>query len=181
MAEPQGSEGPAGASASANAAAAPDRRTFQLGIIYGLWAIVTGALSLPAAIYLLWPPRQRKSADWVEAADAAQLPLNAPEQIVFRRNRADGWKITSEKTSAWVVRMSEKDVLAFMPQCTHLGCAYRWDQARNNFLCPCHTSTFGLDGAVLSGPAPRPLDRYEARIEKGKLLIGPSHIRGTKA
>jgi len=158
-----------------------DRRTFQLGFIYGLWALISSALSLPAAIYLFWPLRARKNADWVEAADVAQLPLQTPEQVVFRRNRVDGWKITSEKTSAWVVKMSDKDVFAFMPQCTHLGCGYRWDQSHKNFLCPCHTLTFGIDGTVLSGPAPRPLDRYGVRVENGKLLIGPARIGDTKA
>jgi Rieske Fe-S protein len=29
-----------------------------------------------------------------------------------------------------------------------------------------------LDGKVLAGPAPRPLDRYVSRVEGGKLLIG---------
>jgi Rieske Fe-S protein len=31
---------------------------------------------------------------------------------------------------------------------------------------------FSLDGKVLSGPAPRSLDRFETRIEGGKLLLG---------
>jgi Rieske Fe-S protein len=29
-----------------------------------------------------------------------------------------------------------------------------------------------MDGKVLSGPAPRPLDRYATKIENGKLLLG---------
>ena len=32
-----------------------------------------------------------------------------------------------------------------------------------------------LDGKVVAGPAPRPLDRYETRVENGKLLLGPLH------
>jgi Rieske Fe-S protein len=30
-----------------------------------------------------------------------------------------------------------------------------------------------MDGKVLSGPAPRPLDQYLTKIEAGKLEIGP--------
>jgi menaquinol-cytochrome c reductase iron-sulfur subunit len=63
-------------------------------------------------------------------------------------------------------------VIAFAPQCTHLGCAYHWDEKANNFLCPCHTSTFSIDGKVLTGPAPRPLDRLVTKIDQGKILIG---------
>jgi menaquinol-cytochrome c reductase iron-sulfur subunit len=93
----------------------------------------------------------------------------------------DGWKIQSEKTTAWVVKLAGSQVVAYGPQCTHLGCAYHWDDNANHFLCPCHTSVFAVDGAVLSGPAPRPLDRYETKVENGKLLLGPLRQSKEKA
>jgi menaquinol-cytochrome c reductase iron-sulfur subunit len=73
-----------------------------------------------------------------------------------------------------VVKVDDQSVVAFAPNCTHLACAYHWEAAQNNFVCPCHASVFSVDGKVLSGPAPRPLDRYESRVESGKLLIGPT-------
>ena len=149
-----------------------DRRRFFLSAIYGLWGLIGAALAMPAAAYLLFPPRVRKSAEWVPAADLAQLKLREPEEIVFRRTRVDGWKVTSEKASTWLVRMSDAEVVAFAPQCTHLGCAYHWEDKRNDFVCPCHTSAFSIEGKVLTGPAPRPLDRYQVKIESGKVLIG---------
>lgn len=149
-----------------------DRRNFCVACIYSLWGLIGLALGLPAAVYLLVPPRPREESEWVEAGDVSQLEPGVPNELVFRRNRVDGWKITSEKTSAWVVKVSDADVVAFSPICTHLGCAYHWDERKNNFLCPCHSSTFGLDGRVLSGPAPRPLDRFRVRIENGRLLLG---------
>jgi len=148
------------------------RRRFHLTFIYGLWTVISAALSVPAAIYLLLPPRRRAKSEWTEVADAAKLPTSAPEEIVFRRSRQDGWKLVSEKTSAWIRKVSDTEVVAMAPGCTHLGCAYHWDDKNRNFLCPCHTSTFDLEGRVLSGPAPRPLDRFEARIEGGKVLLG---------
>ncbi len=150
----------------------PNRRTFYLSFVYGLWAIIGGALSIPAAIYLLLPPRSRNKTGFVEAADLGQLKPDTPEEVVFRRNRVDGWKITSEKTTAWVVKNARNDVVAYAPQCTHLGCAYHWDAAANYFLCPCHTSAFSIDGKVLTGPAPRPLDRYQVQVQGSKILIG---------
>jgi Rieske Fe-S protein len=65
--------------------------------------------------------------------------------------------VTTEKATAWVVKKPENDVIAFTPQCMHLGCPYHWDDPSHTFVCPCHTSVFSIDGKVLSGPAPRPI------------------------
>ncbi len=150
-----------------------ERRNFCVACIYALWGAITAALGVPAAAYLLAPPRARQESDWVEAGEVARLPVGVPEEVVFRRIRRDGWRVVSEKASAWVIRRHDGSLTAFAPQCTHLGCAYQWDEHKQNFLCPCHASTFDLEGNVLSGPAPRALDRYAVRLEGGKLLLGP--------
>lgn len=148
------------------------RRSFYLTAIYGLWGVITAALALPAAVYLLWPPRARKQGEWVEAGQVSQLQPEAPDEVVFRRNVVDGWQVSSQKTSAWLVKNRDGSVVAFAPQCTHLGCAYHWDDTKTRFVCPCHASAFDLEGKVLYGPAPRPLDRYEVKVEGAKVLIG---------
>ena len=151
----------------------PTRRSFYIRFIYATMTAIGAALAIPAGIYLLFPPKARKEAEWVDAADLASIPTGTPTEISFQHNRVDGWKVTSEKTTAWVVKASDSQVTAFTPQCTHLGCAYHWDEAAHNFLCPCHTSAFSIDGKVLTGPAPRPLDRYTVRVQGNKLQIGP--------
>ena len=149
------------------------RRRFYLQAIYTLWGAIGAALAVPAFVYLFFPPKVKRETEWVDAADLSKIPVDVPEEVAFRRNRVDGWKVTSEKATAWVVKSPGHRVAAFAPQCTHLGCAYHWDERNHHFLCPCHTSTFGIDGNVLSGPAPRPLDRYEIRIQGDRLEIGP--------
>ena len=148
------------------------RRRFYLTFIYGLWGLISAALVAPAMVYLLLPPKVRRESDWVEAGDVTKLQPKTPVEVFFRKNRVDGWKVSSEKQTAWVVKLSDQNIVAFGPQCTHLGCAYHWDENTSEFLCPCHSSVFSVDGKVVSGPAPRPLDRYETRIENGKLLVG---------
>jgi menaquinol-cytochrome c reductase iron-sulfur subunit len=96
----------------------------------------------------------------------------SPVEMVFRRNRIDGWRILSEKSTAWAVKLDNGEVIALAPQCTHLGCAYHWDDPKKQFLCPCHNSVFSIDGKVVSGPAPRPLDRFEAKVQNNKLMLG---------
>ena len=149
------------------------RRGFYAAAIYGLWAIITAALGLPALMYLLVPPRLRRQNDWVDAGDISQLEPGNPVEMTFRRNRVDGWKVISEKSTAWVVKLSKDQVVAYAPQCTHLGCAYHWDQEKDQFVCPCHNSLFSLEGKVLDGPAPRPLDRFQTRLQGNELMLGP--------
>lgn len=122
--------------------------------------------------YLFTPSARRPRSAWTPIADLDGLTDRAPQEKVFERIRVDGWKIVTEKSSAWVVKLGPQDVAAYLPQCTHLGCAYHYDEGQSQFVCPCHASNFALDGRVLSGPAPRALDRYAVRLEGKQILIG---------
>ena len=156
------------------------RRNFYVVAIYGLWAAISAALGLPALIYLLFPPKVKKSEEWIEIGDVGRLATNSPVELTYRRTRIDGWKVISEKSTAWVVKTGDNQVTAFGPQCTHLGCAYHWEEAKNEFLCPCHTSLFSIEGKVLSGPAPRALDRYQTKLNGTKLLLGKLQVSAEK-
>jgi menaquinol-cytochrome c reductase iron-sulfur subunit len=135
-------------------------------------------LGIPASVYLLWPPRPKRVSTWTEAGNITQLQFETPEEFVFRRHSVDGWKVISEKTTAWVVKIARDRVIAFSPRCPHLGCAYHWNAKAREFLCPCHASTFSVEGNVLSGPAPRALDRFEVKVEGSKLLLGSIRTGG---
>lgn len=149
------------------------RRHFYVGAIYAIWGVITAALGLPALIYLFLPPKIKARQEWTEIGSVGNLGVDAPVEIAFRTNRVDGWKVISEKSTAWIFKRPDNSVVAYGPQCTHLGCAYHWDDAKHEFLCPCHNSLFALDGKVIGGPAPRPLDRYDIRVEGDKLFVGP--------
>lgn len=149
-----------------------ERRVFFLSFIFSIVGIIAAALGLPALAYLFFPPKTSKVANWVDAGSIADLKVGQPEELTFRRLQVDGWKIKSEKATAWVLKLADNDIVAYSPWCTHLGCAYHWDPQRNEFLCPCHNSVFAVDGKVVSGPAPRPLDRYEVKLEANELWLG---------
>jgi menaquinol-cytochrome c reductase iron-sulfur subunit len=149
-----------------------NRRTFYERAIFALSAVIGALTSIPALGYLLGPSRSQGAAGWTEAGAVDQLPDGVPHELVVQRKRVDAWKTSVERSTAWVVRRGQ-DVVAYSPQCTHLGCGYRWIKDSDHFLCPCHDSTFAIGGEVTAGPAPRPLDRLQVRVESGRLWLGP--------
>ncbi len=148
------------------------RRAFHLAVIYVLGALIGIALAIPTLVYLLLPPKTRKDTGWVDAGDVSQLTPGMPVEVSFQQSRVDGWRLVTEKKTAWVVKEVDNSIVAFGPQCTHLGCAYHWDEGVKKFACPCHSSFFSITGKVLGGPAPRPLDRYATRIQDTRLQLG---------
>jgi len=160
----------------------PTRRRFYEAVIVGVQAVIGIALAVPAVAYLLGPTKQRRDSGMIEATDIGTLAPNVPVEVSFRKSRVDGWKVINEKRTAWVVKMPDNSVVAYGPQCTHLGCAYHWEEGKSQFVCPCHNSFFSIDGKLVSGPAPRPLDRYFTKVDGTKLLVGELHQAGdTKA
>jgi menaquinol-cytochrome c reductase iron-sulfur subunit len=157
------------------------RRAFHLAVIYALGALIGIALAIPTILYLLVPPRTRKQSGFVDAGDIGQLTPGTPVEISFQLSRVDGWRVLTEKRTAWVVKGADNKIVAFGPQCTHLGCAYHWDAGAKEFQCPCHNSFFSIQGQVLAGPAPRPLDRYVTQVKANRLQIGSLRKSAEKA
>jgi menaquinol-cytochrome c reductase iron-sulfur subunit len=150
------------------------RRSLLSGAILGAAGLIAAGLGIPALAYLALPPGKSRRPRWADAGDLSKLEPGTPEQVRFRRTRVDGWKISEEKASAWVVKSSDGRLTAFLPQCTHLGCAYHWARQARQFVCPCHGSRFAIDGRVLAGPAPRPLDRYAVKVVGTRVWLGPA-------
>lgn len=55
---------------------------------------------------------------------------------------------------------------AISTTCTHLGCKAYWEPENTRFFCPCHDGVFDVNGNVVSGPPPRPLDKYEVEVDE---------------
>ena len=62
--------------------------------------------------------------------------------------------------------------LAYSAVCTHEGCTVGYDQAVNQFACPCHGARFdGASGDVVRGPARDPLQKYTVTESGGTLYV----------
>lgn len=104
---------------------------------------------------------------WVPA-DVNPATLAADQPVPVRFAGTVGGSAVAG--SAWLVRRSTGEQVAFDPRCTHAECAYDWtDQA--SFACLCHRGFFRIDGTVISGPPPRPLDRFAVRETGGSIEL----------
>lgn len=61
-----------------------------------------------------------------------------------------------------LVHKDEESYLALSAVCTHLRCYVR--PSKQFLLCPCHGSTFDLEGNAVRGPAEKPLPRYDVTV-----------------
>ena len=71
----------------------------------------------------------------------------------------------------YIVRENDGGFLALSLTCPHLGCSVLWNEEKQQFDCPCHSSAFDRHGIVLSSPAPRPLDYLPVIIDQGKVKV----------
>lgn len=68
-------------------------------------------------------------------------------------------------------RMSALSVVGFSAICTHRGCTVAFSTP-TSYDCPCHGSSYNSQtGAVLNGPALRPLKPLEVKVQDGALFI----------
>ena len=147
------------------------RRTFFHWVTVAAAAVVGVGLAVPLLGSLISPAFMRRRRVWVDVGPVDELPAGRPTQLDHVTTVRDGWLEATSHKAVWAVKQPQGDVTVFSPICTHLGCGYRWDDTEKKFLCPCHGSSFDVNGQVLGGPAPRPLDRLPAKVEGGRLLV----------
>ena len=153
------------------------RRSFLGYTIASVGAFIAATLGSATAIFAASPllSETHGSEETLGSVDGFQLGV--PKLVQFTLTRKDGWIEEDTSKSVWVVRQGASNFNVFVARCTHLGCAYNWDADTKQFECPCHGGSYALDGRVLGGPPPRPLDALENQVKDGKLVIKYEEFR----
>jgi Rieske Fe-S protein len=142
------------------------------GIVGGLIGV---AIGLPTISYLIDPALQEGGKNiWVSIGKFDDMQIDVPYPFSFTRVQVNGWERTSNSFGGYAVRKSNdpKEIVILNSRCTHLGCTVNWSEEAQGFVCPCHDAKFALDGKVVDGPPPRPLDVYsEFTVEDGIVKI----------
>lgn len=71
----------------------------------------------------------------------------------------------------FIAKTADGKVIALDAACPHVRCTLHWDEATQQFACPCHASFFKLDGTRISGPAPRGMDKAMFSVVDGKVVV----------
>lgn len=149
-----------------------NRRTFLAAGTGLIGAFIGLTVGIPIVAYVVAPSlRKGAAAAWTPLGSLTDFKADEPTRVEFTMTKRDGWVERSEKKAVWVVAHGGGDVTVFNPRCTHLGCAVDWKPDAKEFQSPCHGGRFALNGKVLGGPPPRPLDTLEARVEQGQLSV----------
>lgn len=147
------------------------RRTFLSRLSLGLGALGTMLVGVPVVGFVLSPMLRKPTRKWVGVGAVDRFSSGETVSVRFREPSATSWAGVTGETAAWVRREGQNEFIAFVVNCTHLGCPVRWEAEAKLFLCPCHGGIYYSDGKVAGGPPPRPLHRYKTRVHNGQLQI----------
>ncbi|MCZ2845454.1 MAG: Rieske 2Fe-2S domain-containing protein [Candidatus Bathyarchaeota archaeon] len=135
------------------------RRSF-VNIFFGGSLIGTILAFLYPIIRFIVPPKQAESViNKVEAAKVGELTPHSFK--IFKFGNSPGILINTPSG----------ELKAFTAICTHLACTVRYDDETETIHCPCHNGRFDLNGNVLSGPPPAPLEEYAVEISNGNIFV----------
>jgi Rieske Fe-S protein len=103
-------------------------------------------------------------------------PVNGEIRLVLRDHpqlgTAAGYlklRPTGSEDLIYVLAGANGEYAAVSSVCTHLQCTVNIEGTE--LRCPCHGSTFDRSGAVVQGPAMRPLRRFPVTVSDGALVI----------
>jgi menaquinol-cytochrome c reductase iron-sulfur subunit len=154
-----------------DAGAAQDRRQFLKTVSVAAGAVIGTALVVPGVWSLVGGLYRMPESTYAKVTGVGPLPSGSPTNPELRFRSVEAYIHQEVTQSVWVIKHSPTSVTVFSPVCTHLGCHFNWDPSSGHFVCPCHGSVFSIEGKVLGGPAPRPLDTLPYKIENGELYV----------
>jgi len=150
-----------------------DRRTFLSVATWTIGGLISASVGIPAMAYILGPAMQdNDTQNWIELGATSKVELDTPTLFKAKVERQSGWITDEEEFAVYILTENGRDFTGMSNVCTHLGCRVRWINDRQQFYCPCHNGVFDKQGNVLSGPPPRPLDRYELKVDGEQIFMG---------
>lgn len=155
----------------------PPRRSFFYKMLAALIGTVAGVVPAAAGVLMYLDPMRRTKAagkaqpvtmlDSIPDASNGDVLIG---QFPIVADRKDAWNLyPNERVGSvyLVVPKGTKEIKALNTICPHLGCAVDTQRTgeETKFYCPCHTSSFTLDGErIMPCVAPRSMDELQCTV-----------------
>jgi nitrite reductase/ring-hydroxylating ferredoxin subunit/uncharacterized membrane protein len=102
---------------------------------------------------------------------------DVPEQwtAVLDEDGLEEGKLTAAQADGVTVLLVRKGERHYglVDRCSHRGCPLHEGKLTTDdtIVCPCHGSTFRLDGSIVKGPATAPQPTLQVRVENGRVEV----------
>jgi Rieske Fe-S protein len=151
---------------------AVNRKDFLSLAIYAIGGVIGFAIGIPAIAYILGPALKKASQqNWIPLGAASKVEVGVPTLFKARVEQKAGWITNEQELTFYVITENGRDFVAMSNVCTHLGCRVRWVEDQGQFFCPCHNAVFDKEGQVVAGPPPKPLNRFEVKVDSDQLFV----------
>ncbi len=126
-------------------------------------AAYLGAMGYPVYRYLATPITRSAAAGQISQVALPKADLPGPGSATFFRFGA---------RPALLIHHQDGSFVSFDAVCTHLGCTVQFDPKAARITCACHGGIYDMNtGAVVSGPPPKGLTRYQVEESDGQLIV----------
>jgi cytochrome b6-f complex iron-sulfur subunit len=113
----------------------------------------------PVARYLVPPPTPEAATRRVVAAKKDELKPESFKTFAFGGQ------------PGILIRTADGSYRSFSAVCTHLGCTVQYRGENRTIWCACHNGFYNLEGVNVSGPPPRPLERYDVHMAGDDIVV----------
>jgi Rieske Fe-S protein len=136
-----------------------ERRTLLRWLLGGGFTASVLSFLYPAVKFMNPPTVPEASTNEVSAGKVQDLKPNSGKIVKFGSR------------PALLIRVNDTEWRAYSAICTHLNCTVQFQDSTRQIWCACHNGFYDLNGKVLSGPPPRPLEEYAVHIRGEDVVI----------
>ncbi|MFM2093935.1 MAG: hypothetical protein RIS70_1059 [Planctomycetota bacterium] len=149
------------------------------GVIVSCFPAVAGMTMFGTPIFSRSKSGSGAGKPYRRVANIDSLPTDGtPVQVPVVADLVDAWSSEPDQPvgAVYLRKLGDGTVQCFNAICPHAGCFVGYAQERKVFQCPCHTSSFTLEGEIIQpSPSPRAMDRLE--VDEDKLKQGEVWVR----
>lgn len=173
---------------------ATPRRSFLWSFGATVVGLILAAAAVVPAIWVFFDPLLRRSRPPRGARRPATVgegyyrvarldaiaPGGIPQRFAVLADRIDAWNYTPSQPigAVYIRRLEDGRLQVFQSICPHAGCSVAAVETAEGpaFHCPCHNSSFAVDGHRVArpgkkNPSPRDLDQLNYQIVDGEVWV----------